>query len=323
MRVYRGVHHSQHTPTVLAVGNFDGVHLGHQALLSRLKDKARACGHAAAVMTFEPHPREFFSPGTAPARLTPLREKLVFFAEAEIDLVFVIPFNRAFAALDAEDFLHGVLLRVLNMRHLIIGDDFRFGCDRRGDRDYLRMAARRLDFTMEATSTVSIGGERVSSSAIRQALGTGNLVKAAAFLGRPYATTGRVVHGRRLGRQLGFPTANLYLRHAPLPLTGVFAIRVLLDGRMLSGVSNVGLRPTLETGEARALLEAHVLDFQGDLYGRLLTIEFAHRLREEMKFSSLDVLKAQIARDVDAARDFFRREREAPENEGAAWKANG
>lgn len=310
MRVHRGFRHLHPAPVALTIGNFDGVHLGHWALLARLEEVARFPGEqestcAAAVMTFEPHPREFFAPETAPTRLTPLREKLEFFAEAGVDAVFVVPFNRAFAALPADAFVREVLHERLRVRHLILGDDFRFGCDRRGDLDYLREASRNFGFSVEATPTVTVGNERVSSSAVRHALEHGDLEKAAAFLGRPYTVRGRVVHGRRLGRKLGFPTANLYLRHTPLPLSGVFFIRAAVDGRVLEGVANVGLRPTVEAGIIRPLLEAYFFDFQGDLYGRHLSIRFVHKLRDEMKFSGLDDLQDQITRDVEAARDFF------------------
>ncbi|MDR2678522.1 MAG: bifunctional riboflavin kinase/FAD synthetase [Zoogloeaceae bacterium] len=304
MRIYRGFHHTLTTETALTVGNFDGCHRGHKALLERLRAVARAEGRQAAVMTFEPHPREFFSPATAPARLTPLREKLAYFAAAGVDAVFVIPFNPRFAALSAETFIHVVLIEALRVHHLIIGDDFRFGSDRRGDFGVLEAAARDTGLTVEATPTVVFpdSGERISSSAIRAALAAGDCAKAAAFLGHPYAVAGRVVHGRRLGRQLGFPTANLYLRHTPLPLTGIFAISAEFAGARFAGVANVGLRPTVETGVVRPLLEAHLFDFDGNLYGKQLSVRFIRKLRDEQKFSGLEALQQQIALDVAQAR---------------------
>ncbi|MDR1648587.1 MAG: bifunctional riboflavin kinase/FAD synthetase [Zoogloeaceae bacterium] len=303
MRIYRGFHHTLTTETALTVGNFDGCHRGHKVLLERLRAVAQAEHWCAAVMTFEPHPREFFLPATAPARLTPLREKLAYFAAAGVDAVFVIPFNPRFAALSAETFIHAILVKALRVRHLIIGDDFRFGADRRGDISALETAARGAGFTVEATPTVVFpaSGERISSSAIRAALAAGDCAKAAAFLGHPYAVAGRVVHGRRLGQQLGFPTANLYLRHAPLPLTGVFAIAAECEGRHFTGVANVGLRPTVEAGVIRPLLEAHLFDFNGDLYGRQLSVRFIRKLRDEQKFSGLEALRQQIVLDVRQA----------------------
>jgi riboflavin kinase/FMN adenylyltransferase len=309
MRVYRGLHYASSVPMALTIGNFDGVHLGHRALLARIGEIARSQASrmsecASAVMTFEPHPREFFRPETAPSRLTRVREKLEFFSRTGIDAVFVIPFNHAFAALSAEDFVRALHER-LHVRHLIVGDDFRFGCDRLGGLDYLRTASRQFGFSAEIAPTVTFGGERVSSSAIRNALGRGDLEKAADFLGRLYAVEGRVVQGRRLGRRLGFPTANLYMRHAPLPLSGVFAVRAVVNERELEGVANVGLRPTIESGRIRPLLEAHFFDFQEDLYGKHLSVRFVRKLRDEMKFSRLDDLRDQIAREVEAARGFF------------------
>jgi riboflavin kinase/FMN adenylyltransferase len=290
---------------VLTLGNFDGVHLGHRALLARLADKAKALALPATVVTFEPHPREFFSPSTAPARLAPLREKLECLTAAGVDETCIIHFNRDFAAMRAEEFIARVLVSGLKARHLIIGDDFRFGALRAGDFACLQAAGKRHGFEVQAMPTVLLDGERISSSAVRQALEEGWMEKAAALLGRPYAIDGRVVHGRKLGRQLGFATANIHIRHVPLPMTGVFAIQVTGFGdRMLPGIANLGIRPTVEGG-SRPLLEAHLFDFHDNLYGAHLCVRFVHKLRDEMKFPDLFALQAQIARDEAAARAFF------------------
>lgn len=290
---------------MLTIGNFDGVHRGHQALLTDLLATAHGCGLPAAVMTFEPHPREFFSPDTAPARLSTLREKLEAFAAAGVDEVYAVRFNAAFAALSAEAFAQDVLCDGLQVRHLIIGDDFRFGSGREGNFAYLQTAGRSLGFTVEAMPTVLHAGERVSSSAIRTALAAGDFGKAETFLGHPYAIAGQVVHGRKLGRQLGFATANIRIRHNPPPMQGVFAVQVSVgDQAPLPGVANLGLRPTIDNGLS-PLLEVHLLDFTGNLYDAHLHVAFLQRLRAEMKFANLAALKQQITQDVLAARNFF------------------
>jgi riboflavin kinase/FMN adenylyltransferase len=309
MRVFRGFHPPAVVPTVVTLGNFDGVHRGHRALLARLLEQGQARAARAAVVTFEPHPREFFAPDSAPARLSTLREKLEAFAAAGVEAVYVTPFNTAFAARSAQDFIENLLCRSLRMRHLIVGDDFRFGAGRLGDFACLQAAGRALGFSVETLPTITRQGERVSSSAVRTALAAGNLDKAADFLGRPYAIAGQVVHGQKLGRQLGFATANIRIRHNPLPMQGVFAVLATPSGAQpVQGVANLGLRPTLNPGgtcATRPLLEAHLLDFSGNLYGAHLNIAFLQKLRDEMTFPHLDALKAQIAADVRAARDFF------------------
>ncbi|GHU43636.1 riboflavin biosynthesis protein [Betaproteobacteria bacterium] len=308
MLVFRGFRRSVAASTVLTIGNFDGVHRGHQALLAHLIATARGYGLPAAVMTFEPHPREFFSPDTAPARLSTLREKLEAFAAAGVDEVYAVRFNDAFAAHSAPAFAREVLSDGLHVRHLIIGDDFRFGAGRQGDFAFLQAAGRSPDFAgfeVEAMPTVVQGAERVSSSAIRAALAAGDFAKAETFLGHPYAIAGQVVHGRKLGRQLGFATANIRIRHNPPPMQGVFAVQVTVgDNAPLPGVANLGLRPTIAQTIA-PLLEVHLLDFTGNLYGTHLHVAFLHKLRDEMKFADLAALKQQIARDALAARTFF------------------
>lgn len=307
MLVLRGVKTPAPSATVLTIGNFDGVHLGHRALLARVRQAATDCGLAAAVLTFEPHPREFFDPASAPARLTTLREKLELLQDYGADLVCVSPFNREFAALSAEQFIEQVLQRCLRVRHLIIGDDFRFGARRAGDFAHLQAAGEARGFRVEAMDSVLQDGERASSSAVREALAAGDLGRAAALLGRPYSIDGRVVRGRQLGRQLGFATANMRIKHNPLPLSGVFAVQVAgLGGQTYQGVANLGIRPTVG-GEPQPLLEVHLFDFDGDIYGAHLSVSFLHKLREEMKFPDFSALVAQIGRDAEAARSYFQR----------------
>lgn len=307
MLVLRGIKTPAPGPTVLTIGNFDGLHLGHQALLGQLTRTARNLGLPAAVLTFEPHPREFFDPASAPARLTTLREKLELLQRFGADLICVCPFNAALAALSAKDFIDQVLVRTLQVRHLIIGDDFRFGARRSGDFSLLAETGPALGFGVEAMESVVQDGERASSSGVRQALGVGDMERAARLLGRPYSIDGRVVHGKKLGRQLGFATANIRIKHDPLPLSGVFAVQVEGAGPSpLTGVANLGVRPTVG-GELAPLLEVHLFDFSGDIYGAHLSVSFLHKLRDEMKFPGFDALLAQIRQDAEEARHYFKR----------------
>ena len=304
MRVFRGHSRPVPAPVVLAIGNFDGVHLGHVALVKRLAEVAACSQLAPTVLTFEPHPREFFAPASAPARLTTLREKLELLGESGARQAMICPFNARFAALSADEFIEQVLVRGCQVRHLIIGDDFRFGRGRTGDFTLLQDAGRRFGFAVEAMSSVMVDGERVSSSAIRQALVAGNMAHAARLLGRPYIIDGQVSHGQKLGRQIGFATANLRIKHNPLPMSGVFAVEVSgLGGKPIPGVANLGIRPTV--GGTRPLLEVHLFDFERDIYGAHISVRFVHKLRNEQRFPNIDALKAQIAADAAAARAFF------------------
>jgi len=305
MRVFRGVPERATTSTVLTIGNFDGVHLGHRALLDELKGKARELGLPATVLTFEPHPRELFAPDQAPARLASLRDKIELLAEAGIDRVHVCRFDRKLAGLTADEFIDRILVRGLAVKHLIIGDDFRFGKARGGDFPLLQRAGAERGFVVEAMHTVSCDDVRVSSSAVREALATGNIERAEALLGRPFVIAGRVMGGRRIGRSIGFPTANIQVRRKRLPLSGVFAVTVLgLGDKALPGAANIGVRQTLAEG-LQPVLEVHLLDFDGDIYGRHVDVNFLHKLRDEAKFDSLDALKQQIARDVADIRAYF------------------
>jgi riboflavin kinase / FMN adenylyltransferase len=305
MQVYRGIPARAEQSSVLTIGNFDGVHLGHQALLRRLRDKARACALPAVVLTFEPHPREFFAPAEAPARLASLREKLLLLEAAGVDRVHVCRFNRQLASLTADQFIERLLVRGLGVRHLFIGDDFRFGRQRQGDFALLQTAGESFGFRVDAMPTLDVAGERVSSSALRCALAEGDMNHAARLLGRPYSIAGRVMHGDKIGRSIGFPTANIQLKHRRPALAGVYAVSVEGVGpQSRAGAASIGVRPTV-TDTGRATLEVHLLDFSGDLYTAHLRVNFLHKLRDEAKYDSLAALTAQIGRDVEATRAWF------------------
>ena len=306
MLVLRGLQPAAPAPTVLTIGNFDGVHLGHRTLLRRLVAHAENSGLIPAVLTFEPHPREFFAPLTAPTRLSTLREKLELIAEEGVALTRVCHFNARLADLSAEEFVRHVLVDSLRIKHLVIGDDFRFGAGRRGNFALLKECGAQHGFTVEAMPSVTLAGERASSSAVRKALAEGRLEHAAELLGRPYVIDGRVVRGNQLGRQFGFATANIRIKHDRPPLTGVFAVDVHgLPDAPHKGVANLGIRPSVDRVH-RPILEVHLFDFAADLYGRHLSVRFLHKLRNEVHFPDLAALKAQIAQDVRDARLFFK-----------------
>ena len=304
MQVFRGLPElaDPDRPIALTIGNFDGVHLGHQAMLTRLTEAAEDLNLPSAVLTFDPHPREFFAPGAAPPRLSTLRGKLDQFAAHGVAQVHVARFNAALAALPAARFIDDVLVRRLGTRWVLVGDDFRYGRGRSGDLALLRRSA--TTFSVEAMPTVVVDGERASSSAVRAALAAGELDHAARLLGRPYAIGGKVAHGDKLGRSLGFPTANIVLRHAP-PLTGIFAVRVhgLGDGGR-AGAASLGVRPTVKAG-AKPLLEVFIFDFDQPVYGRRVVVEFLRKLRDEERYADLDTLTRQMRADVAQAREFF------------------
>jgi riboflavin kinase/FMN adenylyltransferase len=306
MQVFRGVPQRAITPTVLTIGNFDGVHRGHRALLRLLLSKAQALNLPATVLTFEPHPRELFFPGEAPARLSSLREKMTLLAECGVDRLHVVPFNRTLANLSADEFIQKILINGLAVRHLLIGDDFRFGRQRAGDFSLLQQAGAVAGFSVAAMDTQDHQKERISSSAIRGALSQGDLIHAEALLGRSYAISGRVIHGDKIGRQLGFPTANIQLKRLRPPLTGIYAVAVEgLGPQPIRGAASLGVRPTV-TQQNKASLEVHLLDWcGGDIYGAHVRVVFLKKLRDEAKYPSLEALVAQIARDVDDTRAFF------------------
>lgn len=301
MRVTRDLTRSRDGPLALTIGNFDGVHRGHQAMLTRLVEAAEDLRLSPAVLTFDPHPREFFAPSTAPARLSTLRAKLECFRAYGVATVFVARFNAGLAALTAEDFIGAVLERGIGTRWLLVGEDFRFGRGRGGDLALLRRSAK--DFSVEAMQTVRVNGERSSSSLAREALAAGDLARVAALLGRNFSVAGHVAHGDKVGRTLGFPTANIPLRRPP-PLSGIFAVRAHGLGAPRAGVASVGVRPTV-TASGRPLAEVYLFDFDETIYGRRLTLEFLYKLRDEERYADLDALKSQIARDVAGARAYF------------------
>jgi len=303
MQLVRGLHNlrPQHRGCVATIGNFDGVHRGHQAILARLRERAVELGLPSCVVIFEPQPREFFAPETAPARLARLRDKIDLLAAEGIDLVLCLTFNLQLSKLRATEFVDTVLIDGLGVKHLEVGDDFRFGCDRIGDFDFLQKVGAEKGFTVEAAQTVEIDGVRVSSTKVRNALAAADFTLAEHLLGRPFEISGRVLHGQKLARQLGTPTANVQLKRRRVPLTGVYLVSAEIDGKVWPGVANIGVRPTV-AGDGRPHLEIHLLDFAGDIYGRRLTVVFHQKLRDEQRFASLEALKTAIDADVAAAR---------------------
>ena len=285
---------------VATVGNFDGVHLGHQTILDQVKTKASALGVPSVVMVFEPQPREFFQGDDAPPRLTGFRQKFEAILSHGVDCVLCLKFDETFRGYSGMGFIEDILIRGLRVRHLVVGDDFRFGCDRAGDFQLLHDEGRKAGFSVENTRTVMIDGERVSSTRVRNALCENQLDLAGRLLGRPYRIRGRVVYGRQLGRTINAPTANIRLNRLA-PLRGVYVVDVELpDGSRRDGVANIGLRPTVDGRQPS--LEVHLLDFAGTLYGQRIAVTFRHPLRDEIKFDSIDKLKDQIARDFEQAR---------------------
>ncbi|WP_297481411.1 bifunctional riboflavin kinase/FAD synthetase [Ferrovum sp.] len=290
--------------TALTLGNFDGVHRGHQAMLEQLVREAGERGLVPTVLTFEPYPREFFEGASAPPRLTSLTRKYLWMKQMGVDQVRVLRFNAALAALPAADFVRRVLVQGFSARWVLVGDDFRFGNRRQGDFSLLREMGQTLGFECAAMQSVRIGGERVSSSAIRACLDAGDLTRAAALLGRHFSLVGRVGYGHQLGRTLGFPTLNLALRHRP-PLAGVFVVEVCGPApHPLSGVASLGHRPTVNPLDA-PLLEVHLFDFGQTIYGQRVEVRFLHKLRDERHFSNTDQLVAQMQADAAAARAYF------------------
>ena len=304
--VIRGLHNVKphHRGCVATIGAFDGVHAGHRAIITQLARDAAALDLPTTLVTFEPLPREFFSPGEGPGRLTRLRDKLLALGELPLDRVVILRFDARLAALEAEAFTQQVLVEALGVKRLVTGNDFRFGRGRRGDFALLERMGREDGFEAVRIAPWPEEGARISSTAIREALASGEMDRAARLLGRPYTISGRVAEGDRLGRTLGFPTANIPLGRRPMAVRGVYAVRVRDEaGAVRNGVANIGHRPTVRHGPAR--LEAHVFDFEGDLYGRRLCVELVHRLRDAQRFPSLDALRAQIASDAAAARALF------------------
>jgi len=304
MQLVRGLHNLRlgHRGCVATIGNFDGVHLGHQAVFRRLCAIGREFGRPATVVTFEPQPMEYFAPAAAPARLTRFREKIAAIRRTGVDRLLVLEFGPRLAAMSAEAFVEELLVGRLGVEHLFVGDDFRFGQGRRGDAALLRQAGLRHGFAVDRLETVAHENARISSSRIRAALDEGDFATAAACLGRPYRICGRVVHGQKLGRGSGFPTANVDLHRRVSPVRGVFAVQVLgLGADGLPGVANVGTRPTVDGGTCDRL-EVYLFDFARDIYGAHVEVEFVRKIREERRFPSFEELRRQIERDAAEAR---------------------
>ena len=305
MELIRGIHNlrSEHVGCVLTIGNFDGVHRGHQAVLSRLQEQAAQLGLPSCVMVFEQQPLEFFAGDKAPARLSRLRDKYEAIAALNIDRLLCVKFDHAFSELTAADFIEQILVRKLAVKFLVIGDDFRFGLQRRGDFALLMEAGRQYGFQVLSTDTLLHDQQRVSSTLLREALREGRLEDVTQMLGHPYTITGRVAHGAKLGRTIGFPTANIHLKRLVVPVQGVYAVQVLIADAIHFGVANIGFRPTVNG--TRSQLEVHIFDFKGDLYGKQLQIQVCHKLRDEQKFPSFSALQTQITMDARQARQWF------------------
>ncbi len=303
MELVRGIHNlrERHHGSVVTIGNYDGVHRGHQHMLAMLRSRAQGLGLPATVVTFEPTPREYFEGPAAPARLTRLREKLEALELYGVDRVVVLRFDDRMRNMSAEEFVDRLLVGGLGARHVVIGHDFHFARRREGTADTLRRAGARHGFAVEEVDQFLVDGERVSSSLVREALGRGDMSRAASLLGRPYRIAGRVRRGRELGRSLGFPTANLALHRKVVPLWGIFAVRASGPGFAdQPAVASLGTRPTVNGTDP--LLEVHLFDYDGDLYGQYLDVDFIARLRDEQKFESIEALVEQMHRDAAAAR---------------------
>jgi len=327
MRIFRGFQHPGTAPAcALTIGNFDGVHRGHQAMLALLRNEARHRGVPSCVMTFEPHPRDYFAavqrkPELAPARIATLRDKLSELAQCGVDQCMVLPFGARLSSMAPHDFIGDVLVRGLGVRYVLVGDDFRFGARRAGDYAMLDAAGSAQGFDVARMNSYEVHGLRVSSSAVRDALGQGRMDDAAALLGRPYSISGHVVHGRKLGRELGrdarhpmgMRTLNLRFAHWKPAAGGIFVVRVHGLGAPLPGVANLGIRPSLDPADVnggRVLLETHCLEWPAELgpegaYGKIIRVELLHKLHDELRYDSLDALTTGIARDCDDARGYF------------------
>ncbi|MDT8363396.1 MAG: bifunctional riboflavin kinase/FAD synthetase [Nitrosomonas sp.] len=310
MLITRHAANSIRQPLALTIGNFDGVHLGHQAMLTQVKQAAERLGLTACVMTFEPHPREFLVPGQAPVRLTSLREKLLLLARTGISRVQLVRFNRAFASIPASTFITCVLQQALDVRWLLIGDDFRFGANRQGDRMLLQQyAAQPGGFELEIMPGFTVNELRVSSTVIRDALADGDLRYARAMLGRDYSISGRVVDGNKIGKKIGFPTANIHLKNNHPPLNGIFVVEITDQDsphpdQRIQGVASLGRHPTIYEAET-PVLEVHLFNFKQEIYGHRLCVHFLHKLRDEAKYSDLGTLVRQITQDVIDAKNFL------------------
>ncbi len=303
MELIRGIHNilPEHHGCVLTIGNFDGVHRGHAEVITKLVKKARQLNVPATLMTFEPQPQEMFRGDNAPARISILRDKIVLLEELGVDRLVCINFNAKFANLTAQAFIEDLLVDALGVKYLVIGDDFCFGKQRQGNFDMLKSAGEQHQFAVVSTQSFVLGDKRVSSTEIRKQLAKGNLEQARRLLGHPFILCGKVAHGEKLGRTIGFPTANIALKRQVSPVRGVFAVKIYWDDSdIYEGVANVGFRPTVNGQICQ--LEVHLFDFDGDLYGRTVEVELVAKIRDEQPFQSLDALKKQINNDADKAK---------------------
>lgn len=292
--------------SVVTIGSFDGVHIGHQAILQQVIDKAKSLDSLAVAMTFEPQPQEYFAAETAPPRLMRLREKIEALLDFGMDLVVCLRFNDQLSSLTATEFVQDILVHGVNTRHLIVGDDFRFGCDRKGDFDTLVTMGQDLGFSVQNTQTVEVESQRVSSTLVRQLLHKSDFDQVSKLLGRPFSINGKVTFGQQLGRELGFPTANVNLNRFRAPLTGVYAVWVDIEGieGRFKGAANVGVRPTIGDIE-KPILEVHLLDFDRQIYGQRISVQFVNKIRDEQQFTSLEHLSDSISDDVIMIKQWF------------------
>ncbi|SIS85284.1 bifunctional riboflavin kinase/FAD synthetase [Neptunomonas antarctica] len=306
MELIRGLHNlrEKHRGCVATIGNFDGVHLGHIRVLEQVKAKAIELGLPTTVVIFEPQPREFFDGENVPSRLTRFGEKVRLLEAQGVDRVLCLTFNAQLQKMTASGFIENLLLEGLDVKHFVVGDDFRFGCDRLGDYQMLKSAGQQYGFKVVNTQTFVVDAERVSSTRVRRVLEENDFELAERLLGRRYRIAGRVMHGQQLARQLGAPTANIRMHRFAAPLRGVYAVTVYRDQKLLGqGVCNIGMRPTVNG--TQPVLEVHLFEYQGDLYGQLLSVEFESFLRKEQKFDGLEQLRKQIFNDIEAAQTYF------------------
>ena len=307
MRLIRGLSHLEPfvNGCVLTIGNFDGLHLGHQSVIQKLAERGMSLNLPVVAMVFEPQPLEYFLGENAPSRLMRLREKVIQFAKLPVDNLVIMRFNRQFANYDAEQFIDDVLLKRLNVKHLVIGDDFHFGKARRGNFAMLKEMGKRFGFSVEDTGSFQLSGLRISSTLIRDALDEGDLAQAEIMLGHRFSVCGRVAHGDKRGRTIGYPTANIKMFRKNTPVNGVFAVTMTgIDNLEIEGIANVGTRPTVD-GTSKVILETHLFDFDQEIYGRYVEIHFKQKIRDEMCFPSLEALKMQIADDIIKTKKIF------------------
>ena len=306
MEVIRGLLNlrEHHRGSVVTIGNFDGVHTGHQAILAKVKEKANELGVPAMLICFEPQPQEYFDVYNAPARLTRFREKVELLAEHGIDYVLCVKFDEKARSMTAARFI-SVLVEDIGLSALYVGDDFKFGFDRSGDFSHLAAAAAEHGFPITDLYTMVFGSTRISSTRIRECLADGDFELAEKLLGHPYSITGKVVYGRQVGRTLGSPTVNIQLHRYVAPIAGVFAVTIVIGHETFEGVANVGVRPTFDEDMPRPILEVHIFDFDRDIYGSTVMVTFRQKIREEKKFDGIDALKTAIHADIKQAKHFF------------------